>query len=73
MEFILCAIIMSLTTPPAVELFVFIGEGGWNQPISIRFWRIDTISLVVTKRAPSSASADDDMKDLMIWAMIMMG
>ena len=56
-----------LTTTEAVELSVWIGEGGCFQPISINVWHMGTISLAVMYSAPSPASASEDMTNLMIW------
>ena len=72
-DLILQAIMVSLTTPVAVELSVCIAEGGWGQPISIRVWCIGTIYLAVMKRAQSLASAADEMTNFMIWVMVKMG
>ena len=36
-------------------------------------WHIGTSSFDVMKNAPSSASAAEDMKNLMTWAMVNMG
>ena len=66
MHLILRDIVVSLTTPTAIELSVFIGEGGWSHTISIRVWCIGTIYLDVMKIAPSSAFATDNMTNLMI-------
>ena len=73
MELILRDIMVSLTTPTAIELLVCIGKEERGQPISIRFWGIGTISLAGVKRAPSSASEADDMTNLIIWVMVKMG
>ena len=42
------------TTPAAVDLSVWIGDGGCFQPISIHVWRTGTLSLAVMYSAPSS-------------------
>ena len=55
-----------LTTPAAVELSVWIGDGGCFQPISINVWRMGTIYLAVMYSDPSSASAAKDMANLTI-------
>lgn len=62
--------IVLLTTPRAVELSVCIGVGGCLCPISLRRCRIGTASRELMKRAPSSASAADDITALMIWAIV---
>ena len=62
-----------LMTPAAVELSVWIGDGGCFQPISINVWRMRTIYLDVMYSAPSSASAAEDMTNLMIWEILRIG
>ena len=62
-----------LRTPAAVELSVWIGDGGCFQTISINVWRMGTIYLAVMYSAPSSASTAEDMKNLMIWAIVRIG
>ena len=59
-----------LTTPEAVELSVWIRDGGCFQPIYINVWRMGTISLAIMYSAPSSASAAEDITNLMIWAIV---
>ena len=59
-----------LTTPAAVKLSVWIGDGGCFQPISINVCRMGTIYLAVMYIAPSSASAAEDITNLMIWAIL---
>ena len=60
-------------TPDAVELSVCTGDGGCGHPISMRACLSGNISLAVTKRAPSSASAADERTNLNIFAMLRMG
>ena len=55
-----------LAIPTAVELFTCMGVGGCGKFISIKVVRMGTASLVLRKRAPSSASADEDMMLLRI-------
>ena len=66
MDFLLRWVVVLLTTTEAVELLVWIGDGGCFQPISINVWRMGTIYLAVMYSAPSSASAAEDMTNLMI-------
>ena len=56
--------VVLLTNPAAVELLVWIGDGGCFQHISMNVWRMGTISLAVMYIAPSSASAAEDMTNL---------
>ena len=65
--------IILLTTQSAVKLLVWIGDGGCFQTISINVWRMGNISLDVMYSAPSSASAAEDMINLMIWALMRIG
>ena len=58
------------TTPAAVKLWVWIGDGGCFQPISMNVWRTGTIYLAVMYSAPSSSSGADDIKNLMIWEIV---
>ena len=53
----------------AVLLSVWIGVRGWGWPSSSRVWRIDTAVFAFRNRAPSSASAADDMTARMICEM----
>ena len=64
MDLVFRAIIVSFTTPAAIELSVCIGVGGCGYSISIRIWHIGTSSFDVMNMAPSSYSAADDMKHL---------
>ena len=70
MDLILHWMMVLFTTPTDVELSVWIRYGGCFQPISINAWRMGTISLAVIYRAPSSDSAAEDIKNLMIWAIV---
>ena len=56
----------------AVELSVCIGVGGCGCPISVSTFLRWTASLALMKSPASSASADEDMTDLMICAMLRM-
>ena len=70
MDLLLRLMMVLLTTPEAVELSVWIGEGGCFQPISINVWQMGTISLAVMYSAHSSASVAEDITNLMIWAIV---
>ena len=62
-----------MVTPAAVELSVSRGEGDCGQRILGSVWRKGTIFLVVMKMTASSASVAEDIKKLMISAMVRMG
>ena len=70
MDFILRWMMVLFTTPAAVELSVWIGDGGCFQHISINVWWTGTISLAVMHSAHSSASAAEYIKILMIWEIV---
>ena len=70
MDLLLRWMMVLLTTPAAVELLVWIGDGGCFQPIYINVWRMGTISLAVMYRTHSSASATEDIANLMIWISV---
>ena len=55
-----------LTTPPAVELSTWTGDGGCGCPVSSNMFLMCTASLALMNSAPSSASAADDITALMI-------
>ena len=59
-----------VTKPCAVVLSVYIGVGGCLCPIYSCYWRAGMDYLQLTKGAPGSASADDDMTALMILAIV---
>ena len=61
MDFLLRWMMILFTTPEAIELSVWIGDGGCFQPIYINFWRMGTISWAAVYSAPSSASAAEDI------------
>ena len=54
MDLLLRWVMVLVTTPAAVQLLVWIGDGGCFQPISIHVWRTGTLSLAVMYSAPSS-------------------
>ena len=62
--------ILLVTTPWAVVLSVCIGVGGFSCPIALTACHAGMASLQLMKRAPSSASAAEDMRALMIWEMV---
>ena len=64
---------VQLVTPTAVELSVWIGFWGCGHPISVRFCRIVNISLSVRNNLSSYASLAEDIKYLIICAMVRMG
>ena len=59
-----------LMTPNAVVLSVFIGVGGRGCPMNLRAWQAGTAFLQLIQRAPTSASAVDDMTALIICAVL---
>jgi len=61
--------IVLLVTPTTVELSVWIGVFGCGHPIVMRVCLGGIISRAVTKRAASSDSAAEAIKNLMIWVM----
>ena len=67
--FVLLGWILLLATPTAVLLSICMGVLGCLWPISSRVFLAGTASLALMNIAPSSASAADDMTDLMMWAM----
>ena len=67
MDLLLRWMMVLFTTPESVELSVWIGDGGCFQPIYINVWWMGTISVAVMYSAPSSASAAEDITNLMIW------
>ena len=66
MDLLLRWMVVLFTTPAAIELLVWIGDGGCFQPISINVWLMGTIYLDLMYSAPSSASAAEDITNLMI-------
>ena len=64
--------IFLLTTPKAVVLSVCIGVGGCLCPMILSKCRAGIASLQFIKRAPSSASAEEDITALMIWETVRM-
>ena len=62
-----------VVTPTAVGLSVCIGDRPWGHFILMRFCRRVTILLAVINRVASSASAAEDMKNLMIWEILSIG
>ena len=66
MDFCLCGAMMLLMNPSAVLVLVCIGMVGCGCPVAMSAWRAGMASLQLMYRLPSSASAADDMTDLMI-------
>ena len=61
------------TTPTVVELSVWMGEGGWGHPILMSVWRKVIIYFAVMNSTPKYDSAAEDMKNLMMAAMVRNG
>ena len=61
-----------VTTLSAVVLLVYMGIGGCLCPISLRVWRAGIAPRQLMKRAPSLASATDDMMAFIICATVRM-
>ena len=59
MDLLLRWMMVLFMTPAAVELSVWIGDGGCFQPIYINVWQMGTISLAVMYSTPISDSADE--------------
>ena len=57
-------------TPSSVKLSVCNRDGGFLQPILMSVWWTGIISLDVIYSAHRSASAADDIINLMIWAIV---
>ena len=72
MDFSRLLAIFLLTTPKAVLLSVCIGVGGCLCPMISSACRAGIASLQFMKRAPSSASAAEDITTLMIWETVRM-
>ena len=62
-----------LTNPVVFKLSVWIGDGGCFHTIYINVWQMGNIYLAVMYSASSSASAAEDMINLMIWAIMRIG
>ena len=62
--------ILLVSSACAVELSVCIGVRVWGWPNSSSVVRMDTAVFVLMNNAPSSASAADDMSDLIICDML---
>ena len=70
MDFSRLLVMLLVTTPCAVVLYVYIGVSGCMWPISSSDWRAGMDSLQFIKSAPSSSSAAADMTALMILAIV---
>ena len=64
---------IELFIPTAVELSDWSGLVGCFHPISVRVLQSGTISLAVRNEHVISASAADETKYVMIWAMVRTG
>ena len=73
MDLILRGILVSLVTPTGVELSHWMGVWGCGNPISMSAWRSGTISLVMVKSPVSVASESEDMKFLIVCAIVRTG
>ena len=62
--------ILLVSSACAVELSVCIGDCVWGWPNSASVVRMDTAVFALMNNAPSSASAADDMTDLIICDML---
>jgi hypothetical protein len=63
-------IILLVSRSCAVLLSVCIGVGGWGWPSSLSVWCMETAVFALMKRAPSSASAANDMTARIICEML---
>ena len=72
MDFRHFIVMLLATTPSAVVLSVCIRVGGCLWPIYWSVWSARMASRKLIKRAPSLASAAEDMTALIICAMVMM-
>ncbi len=63
-------IILLVSSSCVVLLSVCIGVGGWGWPSFSSVWHMETAVFELMKRAPSSASAADDMTARIIWEML---
>jgi hypothetical protein len=68
-----CCFTVPLMMPLAVEFSVCRGVAGWLWPISVRVVRSTLASFALRKRAPTSASAAEDMTLRSILAIFRMG
>ena len=68
--FIAHSMILLVTTPYTVKLSVWTGAGGWGCPILVRVFHSCITSLLLMKRAPSSASMAKDITCLSICAIL---
>ncbi len=64
------SIILLVSRTCAVLLSVCIGVGGWGWLSSLSVWRMEMAVFALMKRAPSSASAADDMTARIICEML---
>ena len=73
MDLVRLGMIVLLANLVAMELYVYMGDLGLGQPISMRVCWSGTISLDVIKSVANSASAAEDMTNLIIWDMVSTG
>ena len=72
-DLVLRGIMVSLVTPTDFELSHWMGVLGCDHTISMSAWHNGTISLTIVKRPTSSASKEDDMRFLIICAIVRTG
>ena len=72
MDLVLLGWILLLMNPSVFELLVWIVVLGFLCPNLLRIIRIYAASMMEIYRAPSLASAADDMAFLMMWVMLRM-
>ena len=71
--FVLRWIMVLLDTPTAVELSHWMGDLGCSQTISMRVCQNGTMTLTQMNRPAILGSEVDDIKNLMIWAIVRTG
>ena len=70
MLFVCFGMILFVTTPTAVVLSTWIGVGFCGHPIYIRVWRNSTHLRAVINKEANSASAAEDITNLIICAIV---
>ena len=71
--FVLRLIIVLLDTPTAVELSHWMGALGCSQQILMKVFRSGTVALAKMNSLDISASAAEDITNLMIWVTVRTG
>ena len=72
-DFMCHTTILLLVTPIAVEVLVWMRDLGCGHPILIRVCQRGDINLAVMNKPESSASSDENMTNLIIWATVRTG